>query len=73
MKIKTKRGARRVRNQRVRDKRFVVTDYTGCSYITAGKLYRLIDGWLIMINAVEQIRIRRVGNPCAHLHFIGTW
>ena len=42
MKIKTKRGARRIRNQRVITRRFVTTDYTGCSYITAGKLYRVI-------------------------------
>lgn len=43
MKIKTKRGARRIRNQRVIDRRFVVTDYTGCSYITAGKEHRVTD------------------------------
>lgn len=41
MQIKTKRGPRRIRNQRVRDHRYVVTDYTGCSYVTAGKLYRV--------------------------------
>lgn len=41
MKIKTKRGARRTRNQRVITKRFVTTDYTGCPYITAGKLYEV--------------------------------
>lgn len=33
MQIKTKRGPRRIRNQRVHDKRFVVTDYTGCSHV----------------------------------------
>ena len=43
MKIKTKRGVRRIRNQRVIDRRFVVTDYDGCSYITAGKLYLVTD------------------------------
>ena len=41
MKIKTKRGARRIRNQRVITRRFVTTDYTGCSYITAGKRYEV--------------------------------
>ena len=41
MKIKTKRGARRIRNQRVITRRFVTTDYTGCPYITAGKLYKV--------------------------------
>lgn len=39
MKIKTKRGARRIRNQRVITRRFVTTDYTDCPYITAGKNY----------------------------------
>lgn len=43
MKIKTKRDARRIRNQCVIDRRFVVTDYDGCLYITAGKLYRAFN------------------------------
>lgn len=47
MQIKTKRGPRRIRNQRVRDHRYVVTDYRGCSYVTAGKLYRLLSDILI--------------------------
>jgi len=42
MKIKTKRGARRIRNQRVITRRFVTTDYTGCPYITAGKRYNVL-------------------------------
>ena len=46
MKIKTKRGARRIRNQRVITRRFVTTDYTGCPYITAGKRY-VITEWII--------------------------
>ncbi len=41
MKIKTKRGARRIRNQRVISKRFVVTDYTGTNVVAAGKLYHI--------------------------------
>ncbi|AUG84947.1 hypothetical protein MAELSTROM_27 [Pseudoalteromonas phage Maelstrom] len=39
VKIKTKRGVRRIRNQRVISRRFVATNYNGCSYITAGKHY----------------------------------
>lgn len=39
MQIKTKRGVRRVRNQRVINRRFIVTDYADCRYITVGKLY----------------------------------
>ena len=45
MKIKTKRGARRIRNQRVITRRFVTTDYTGCSYITAGKRYEVLRNY----------------------------
>lgn len=52
MKIKTKRGARRIRNQRVIDRRFVVTDYTGCSYVTAGKLYRVFEGNYLPRNSI---------------------
>lgn len=73
MKIKTKRGARRIRNQRVIDRRFVVTDYTGCSYITAGKLYRLYDGWQTIDDVNEQISVRHVGNPASHFNETGTW
>ena len=73
MKIKTKHGARRIRNQRVIDRRFVVTDYTGCSYITAGKLYRLVGKWEIITERHGERCIRSVGFPCAHLNDIGTW
>lgn len=77
MKIKTKRGARRIRNQRVIDRRFVVTDYDGCSYITAGKLYRLfdVDGWLSKHIESDTNRSCAIYLPgkSAHLDFIGTW
>lgn len=43
MKIKTKRGARRTRNQRVITRRFVTTRYDGCSYITAGHKYPVLN------------------------------
>lgn len=43
MKIKTKRGARRIRNQRVINRRYVLTYYAGCSYVTSGKKYLLIS------------------------------
>lgn len=77
MKIKTKRGARRIRNQRVIDRRFVVTDYEGCSYITAGKLYRVFNlkghsakfikselGFIAEIN---------LNGTSGHLNHEGTW
>ena len=76
MLIKTKRGARRIRNQRVIDRRFVVTDYEGCSYVTAGKEYRVTyfgkchfdikddDGDWISIVALSE---------CPHLDGVGKW
>lgn len=57
MKIKTKRGARRIRNQRVVTRRFVVTDYTGCPYITAGKRYELRDPKQVERNDSTMFRI----------------
>lgn len=78
MKIKTKRGARRIRNQRVICKRFVVTDYTGCSYITAGKRYALTqptyrgyDG--VYINNDNGIPIYTIMVGSSHLNDVGTW
>ena len=70
MKIKTKRGARRIRNQSVVCKRFVVTDYTGCSYITDGKWYKVLrtesSAGLTMIYITDdegdQMLIRMFGN-----------
>lgn len=78
MKIKTKRGARRIRNQRVIDRRFVVTDYEDCSYITAGKLYRVINTEGQILPKVkdddgDSIFVYDVGKTAAHLDYIGTW
>lgn len=74
MKIKTKRGARRIRNQRVVTRRFVVTDYTGCPYITAGKRYEVLDRacdnvGLIVHDWGRQTYIITPKSPhtCAHL------
>ena len=77
MLIKTKRGARRTRNQRVIDHRFVVTDYDGCSYITAGKLYRVFEGihrGLLSVVDDHSDEITCVlGDTSAHFRNIGTW
>lgn len=78
MKIKTKRGPRRIRNQRVIDRLFVVTDYEGCSYITAGKLYRVID---INEGTIDRgyrpdlsVMIGKWSHlPDRVLHDVGTW
>ena len=75
MKIKTKRGARRTRNQRVITRRFVTTDYTGCSYITAGKRYECEEGW-VECDLNKSIYIIRPDSPthhCGHLNRIGAW
>lgn len=73
MLIKTKRGARRIRNQRVIDRRFVVTDYDRCSYITAGKLYRLFDDWQTIDDENQITSVRHVGFLAAIFDDIGTW
>lgn len=71
MKIKTKRGARRIRNQRVITRRFVTTDYTGCRYITAGKRYEVIgnDGGLLRLEDVTGIDIITTFTSCPHLNY----
>ena len=76
MKIKTKRGARRTRNQRVIDRRFVVTDYEGCSYITAGKEYRVADRSdpdSYITDDVGDINMAPTTFKSAHLNKVGTW
>lgn len=75
MKIKTKRGARRIRNQRVITRRFVTTDYTGCSYITAGKHYPLNDSYIVS-DCDTSAYIIRPDSPvdyCKHLGGVGKW
>lgn len=75
MKIKTKRGARRIRNQRVITRRFVTTDYTVCPYITAGKRYLLNGGDIV--NDYDNITyIIRPDSPvdyCSHLGNVAVW
>lgn len=80
MKIKTKRGARRIRNQRVVTRRFVVTDYTGCPYITAGKRYEVTahSGTNLMdITCDHNWQLVILGpsseSKCRHLRNVGTW
>lgn len=76
MKIKTKRGARRIRNQRVVTRRFVVTDYTGCPYITAGKRYEYTgdDDSGTVINNDKFVAFILLGSKlCSHLGYTDTW
>lgn len=80
MKIKTKRGARRIRNQRVVTRRFVVTDYTGCPYITAGKRYPVgIESGLVTLTTLSDdndfLMIMRpdAHHKCPHLNDVARW
>lgn len=72
MKIKTKRGARRIRNQRVIDCRYVVTDYTGCSYVTAGKKYLLISD-LEVFNDDGVVITAPTKKNSSHFNFKAKW
>ena len=58
-------------------KKYVSTDYTGCNYIAAGKLYKLKDGGNVIDDEGDEIRILVDG--CMHLkgnawtiHEVGT-
>lgn len=61
-------------------KQYVMTDYTGCDYITAGKVYEMTlgedtDELIEPDDVCAEINIMgpdyRV--PCTHLHGIGSW
>lgn len=73
MKRHTKKGPRRSAQMPVATKRFVVTDYDGCVYITAGKVYEVIysgrDGETIVDNQGCEIEIctPRLLFGCSHL------
>lgn len=77
MKRHTKKGPRRSAQMPVTTKRFVVTDYDGCSYITAGKVYKLdLDspwGFGIVSDQGRDLCIRYTGNVCSHLDDVGMW
>lgn len=69
----SKKGMTCAKLEAMRDTSKVVTDYDGCSYITAGKEYDLIDDWYIIGDNGVGIFPRRVGHGCAHLNRIGVW
>lgn len=77
MKIKTKRGARRIRNQRVVTRRFVVTDYTGCPYITAGKRYEVLRNYhrdhSVELMCDTNVKIYTNLQGSSHLGCEGRW
>jgi len=59
-------------------KRYIRTTYTGCEYITAGKLYEVFDkplsddeSFYIINDTSSEMFTMRVGS--AHLDNIGEW
>lgn len=77
MKIKAKKGPRITRTVMCNSRRFVMTNYTGCGYITAGKVYRMRyshgqGGYVIVSDRGSVIYSSSfnnggVSNRCAHL------
>ncbi|MGL4755895.1 MAG: hypothetical protein ACRCXB_26355 [Aeromonadaceae bacterium] len=75
MKRQTKKGPCRSRAMPVSSKRFVVTDYDGCSYIEAGHNYKVLGACGSFTNLIG-IEVRtgvatvvspECGRGCAHL------
>ena len=69
MKIKAKKGPRITRTVMCNSRRSVMTDYTGCSYITAGKVYRAdyVNDKMFYIVADNGSRAGCLMLSCAHL------
>jgi len=56
--------------------RYVKTDYDGCSYITADKVYKLFNedhGYGEIFNDSGEMSLIVVGYGCAHLDRNGSW
>ena len=79
MEIKTKRGPRRMRNQRVINRRFIVTDHVdSCEIFEAGKLYKVSgfeDHGFIRAQheTLGLFLCAPIGNKCPHLDYVGAW
>lgn len=78
MKRQTKKGPRRSRAMPVRASGvWVSTTYSGCRYVTAGKVYKKNPDsrWSFGINDDfgGEICIRYPGSLCTHLDRIGVW
>lgn len=77
MKIKTKRGARRIRNQRVITRRFVTTRYYHNGCITPDKLYPFeyhsdTTGFIFDDDG-QLLHVLMGESQCGHLDEVGTW
>ena len=58
-------------------KKYVSTDYTGCDYITAGKLYELVSGNQIIADDgckiwINPVRSAHIGGNAWTVHEVGT-
>lgn len=78
MKRQTKKGPRRSRAMPVVGSGvWVSTTYSGCRYVTAGKVYKQNPDscWSFGIkdDFGDEICIRCPGSPCGHLDHIGVW
>lgn len=59
MKRKIKKGPGKASQMPVKDLHHVVTTYRGCSYVTAGKKYRVLpdDDGLMLFNIIDNVGI----------------
>ena len=69
----SKKGMTCAKLDALRDTSKVVTDYTGCGYITAGKEYHINDRGHLIDDEGDMIVWGRVGKTSAHLDDIGVW
>lgn len=77
MKRKVKKGPGSVRNMPVKDLKHLFTTYKGCKYITAGNLYRIVEGSCASMTHVVSNDGREItapiGRTSVHLDGIGHW
>ncbi len=56
--------------------RYIKTDYEGCSYITAGKVYEaqgFTEDWIIVNSNWGHDDLYRENSTSHHFHGIGRW
>lgn len=77
MKRKVKKGPGTSRNMPVKDLKHLFTKYKECKYVTAGKLYRIVEGlWASMTYVVGddgRAITAPIGCTSTHLDSIGRW
>lgn len=77
MKRKVKKGPGSSRNMQIKDLKHLVTKYKGCHYITAGKLYRIVEvscaSMAYVVDDDGRTMTAPIGRACAHFDNIGRW